>query len=406
MRLTHTLEVTQVARTIARALRMNEDLTEAIALGHDVGHTPFGHAGEAQLHKFLQNQHCPPRHMRDAVDAAGIPTADFKHNFQSVRLLSTLEKYDSDGGLGLSLQTLEGILKHTRITPKHSRDRACRYPDHLGIFGRILEPTTHWTIEGQIVAVADEITHVAHDLADVVLYGKEATASEIIAREELAPIRNTKKGEKLCSLIKDLDHRSRPTIANHLASAILTYFISSTIECAKARLDGAAATIPAFQVWGAKLRPDPSEEFEAIQEYKDKLVVNCYEVNRMDNKGEYTIRQLLDAYVSDPRQLEDSAFQRYKLAVKGVDLAEGLKRTSTGIRDDAKRFTTEELQQFCRAVESTASGSLRQVKAATLEKVPYYLLFDLDWRRAIVDQIAMMTDSLAEREFRLLYGSS
>lgn len=123
-RLTHTLEVSQIARTIARSLRLNEDLTEAIALGHDLGHTPFGHAGERVL---------------DRVCSKG-----FKHNEQSVRVVSRLEK---DGlGLNLTAEVLDGILCHTgERTPA--------------------------TREGQVVRFADKIAYMNHDIEDAVRGG-------------------------------------------------------------------------------------------------------------------------------------------------------------------------------------------------------------------------------------------
>ncbi len=117
-RLTHTLEVTQIARTIARALRLNEDLTEAIALGHDLGHTPFGHAGESVLQKCYDPQ--------------------FSHYRQSLRIVDYLER---DGqGLNLTLEVRDGILQHTNGTAQ--------------------------TLEGQIVRLADRIAYMNHDIDD------------------------------------------------------------------------------------------------------------------------------------------------------------------------------------------------------------------------------------------------
>lgn len=123
-RLTHTLEVSQVARTIARALRLNEDLTEAIALGHDLGHTPFGHAGERAL-----RQVCP---------------AGFDHNLQSVRVAERLEK--NFKGLNLTKEVLDGFCHHT------------------------WEGTPH-TLEGQIVRYADMIAYINHDIDDAIRGG-------------------------------------------------------------------------------------------------------------------------------------------------------------------------------------------------------------------------------------------
>jgi dGTPase len=128
-RLTHTLEVSQIARTIARALRLNEDLTEAIALGHDLGHTPFGHAGEKVL---------------DEIHPGG-----FKHNEQSLRVVDILE----DGkGLNLTYEVRDGILKHTGS----------------------IEPET---LEGKIVSFSDRIAYINHDIDDALRGGILETSS-------------------------------------------------------------------------------------------------------------------------------------------------------------------------------------------------------------------------------------
>ncbi|MBE3580158.1 MAG: deoxyguanosinetriphosphate triphosphohydrolase [Thermoanaerobacteraceae bacterium] len=129
-RLTHTLEVAQIARTIARALRLNEDLTEAIALGHDLGHTPFGHAGEEALNEIVPG--------------------GFKHNEQSLRVVELLE---GEGGLNLTWEVRDGILHHTG-------------------------PVKPQTLEGQIICYADRIAYINHDIDDALRAG-------IIALEDL-----------------------------------------------------------------------------------------------------------------------------------------------------------------------------------------------------------------------------
>lgn len=123
-RLTHTLEVSQISRTVARALKLNEDLTEAISLGHDLGHTPFGHAGENILNKL-----CP---------------TGFRHYKQSVRILETLEKEGQ--GLNLTKEVLDGILKHT------SGEEA-------------------FTVEGRIVRLCDKVAYINHDIEDSIRAG-------------------------------------------------------------------------------------------------------------------------------------------------------------------------------------------------------------------------------------------
>ena len=138
-RLTHSLEVAQIARSIARALLLNEDLTEAIALAHDVGHTPFGHAGQDALN------HC----MREY--------GGFEHNFQSLRVVDRLEeKYPEFDGLNLMFDTREGILKHCSL--KNAR--------HMGALGRRFINRTQPSLEAQLTNIADEIAYNNHDVDD------------------------------------------------------------------------------------------------------------------------------------------------------------------------------------------------------------------------------------------------
>ncbi len=132
-RMTHTIEVQQVARTIARALALNEDLTEAIAFGHDLGHTPFGHAGEEQLADLMPD--------------------GFRHNEQSLRIVESLER---DGrGLNLTWETRDGILKHSKVRESIAAEA----------WG------TAETLEGQIVKLADSIAYLNHDIHDAIRSG-------------------------------------------------------------------------------------------------------------------------------------------------------------------------------------------------------------------------------------------
>jgi dGTPase len=133
-RLTHTLEVSQIARTIARALRLNEDLTEAVSLGHDLGHTPFGHAGEDTLNEIIPG--------------------GFNHADQSLRVVDLLEK---DGkGLNLTFEVRDGILKHT----KGKGEILCEDPEAMAS-----------TLEGQVVRIADIIAYINHDIDDAIRGG-------------------------------------------------------------------------------------------------------------------------------------------------------------------------------------------------------------------------------------------
>ena len=162
-RLTHTLEVSRISRTIARGLRLNEDLAEAIALAHDLGHTPFGHAGENALDEILENE------------------GGFKHNEQSLRIADSLEL--GGKGLNLSYETRDGILCHT----------GNKKPE---------------TLEGSVVRIADRIAYVNHDLDDALRAG---ILRETEVPEEIICALGESNGERLNTLILDLIRESEKT---------------------------------------------------------------------------------------------------------------------------------------------------------------------------------------------------
>lgn len=169
-RLTHTLEVAQIARTIARAMRLNEDLTEAIALAHDLGHTPFGHSGETALKQIY--------------------SVDFSHTSQSLRVVDVLEK---DGrGLNLTYEVRDGIIKHSKgygeVLSKNPDDMAC-------------------TVEGRIVRVADIMAYLNHDLDDAIRSG-------VIKESQVPPICKKILGDthpqRATTMVTDLIYSSKP----------------------------------------------------------------------------------------------------------------------------------------------------------------------------------------------------
>ena len=163
-RLTHTLEVSQIARTIAKSLRLNEDLTEAIALGHDLGHTSFGHAGEAVLNEIFPG--------------------GFRHPEQSLRVVDVLEKEGK--GLNLTHEVRDGILKHS----KGEGDIVSRDPQSM--------PET---LEGQVVRVADIIAYVNHDIDDAIRAG--VIAYEDLPRECIALLGGS-QASRIDAMVKDV----------------------------------------------------------------------------------------------------------------------------------------------------------------------------------------------------------
>jgi dGTPase len=152
-RLTHSLEVAQLGRSIARSLRLNEDLVEAIALAHDLGHTPFGHAGQDALNEAMKN--------------ADAHSSGFEHNLQSLRVVDELEeRYPLFNGLNLTFETREGILKH--CSARHAK-RLCEN-EPGGVAQRFLSGGQP-SLEAQLCNLADEIAYNAHDIDDGVRSG-------------------------------------------------------------------------------------------------------------------------------------------------------------------------------------------------------------------------------------------
>jgi dGTPase len=163
-RLTHALEVSQIARVVARALGLNEDLTEAIALGHDIGHTPFGHIGESAFTECLENV---------AADFPGV-RIPFRHNEQSLRVVDVIER--KGRGLNLTEEVRDGILNHTG-------------------------PTDPFTLEGRIVKIVDRIAYVNHDIDDAIRGG--VLTPDRLPREPIRVLGET-HGERLDTLVRDM----------------------------------------------------------------------------------------------------------------------------------------------------------------------------------------------------------
>jgi dGTPase len=266
-RLTHTLEVAQIGRTIARALRANEDLVEAISLSHDLGSTPFGHASEAILHELM-------------ADHGG-----FDHNHQSLRIVEQLEqRYPEFAGLNLTWEVREGILKHES---EYDRGHATRF-----------DPELRPTLEGQIVSAADELAYNAHDLDD----GLRAGILEHRAMAELALWQEVLKRIGL-ALDKPLSDMARHQAIRTLIDLEVTELLEET----ERRLQ--AATVRS--VGDIRILSEPVVGFpEGIQRcnraLKDYLYQNLYRhyrLARMAAKASRFIQDLFNAYMAQPVQL-------------------------------------------------------------------------------------------------------
>ena len=280
-RLTHSIEVAQVARSIARALHVNEDLTEGIALAHDLGHTPFGHAGQ------------------DALNACMKSYGGFEHNLQSLRVVDELEeRYAEFPGLNLTFETREGILKHCSL--KNAAE--------LGDLGRRFIEKQQPSLEAQLTNLADEIAYNSHDVDD-------GLRSGLITVEALATITLFQEQyEKVRSQYPEL--APRRTI-HEVVRRLIGCQVIDLVETSKAALQQVNPdSIDAVRQHGEPLIAFSESMREKNLELKRFLRSNLYRhyrVHRMSAKAGRTVTALFEAYIDDPRLMPEDAQQQVAL---------------------------------------------------------------------------------------------
>ncbi len=269
-RLTHTLEVAQIARAIASNLELNEDLAEAIALAHDLGHTPFGHAGQDALNDCMR-QH-----------------GGFEHNLQSLRVVDELEeRYAAFNGLNLCYETREGILKHC------SAENA-RQLGELGL--RFLERRQP-SLEAQIANLADEIAYNNHDIDDGLRSGL-LTLDQI----ETVPLfaRHVARVRELWPDLPErrLIHETIRRMINTLVVDVLNETRSRIATAAPASVDDVRAA-PPLVAFSAELRREADE----LKRFLFDHLYRHYQVMRMTGKARRVIVELFEAFMAEPRLL-------------------------------------------------------------------------------------------------------
>ncbi|HOK56169.1 MAG TPA: deoxyguanosinetriphosphate triphosphohydrolase [bacterium] len=269
-RLTHTLEVQQIARTIARELKVNEDLVEAISLAHDLGHTPFGHKGESVLNEIMQLH--------------GFP--GFEHNRQGLRIVDYLEeRYPDFPGLNLTYEVREGIIKHMT-----SYD--------IPLIGKEFEEFIKFkspTIEAQIVNIADEIAYTCHDLDDGI-------KSEIITYKDVEDVELWKEIERISDLDKQPEKHKRHIMIRNL----INYLVVDLIEETKKNLSKINPQ-SVEDVRNSEIIVKNSEKVRTqhaeLKKFLEEKMYKHPKVIRMTEKGGRIIRELFYAYYNEPRQL-------------------------------------------------------------------------------------------------------
>ena len=276
-RLTHSIEVAQVARSIARALRVNEDLTEGIALAHDLGHTPFGHAGQ------------------DALNACMKDYGGFEHNLQSLRVIDELEeRYAEFPGLNLTFETREGILKHCSL----------KNAGALGELGRRFIEKLQPSLEAQLTNLADEIAYNSHDVDD-------GLRSGLIDVEELTEVTLFREQyETVRSLYPDLAPRRtiHEVVRRLIGCQVIDLVETSQVNLQRTSPDNSDA-VRRHEVALISFSDSMREKNLELKRFLRTRLYRHYRVHRMSAKAARTITALFEAYIDDPRLMPIEAQQ-------------------------------------------------------------------------------------------------
>jgi dGTPase len=339
-RLTHTIEVSQIARSAARFLNLNEDLAEAVALGHDLGHTPFGHSGERVLDALLRGSH---------PQAGG-----FKHNYQSVRVVDRLEKRYEEPGLNLTHDVREGILKHTLW--KRSYPFPLEFPEGLRL-------ESGGSLESQLVNWCDEIAQQTHDLED----GIPLTEEEAIESLEIARLVRTARPPE----------RERAVRRSSLIRGMIAVLTADLVETSRARIErwleaSRIATADDFYGWRDRLPGDlvsfsdrGMRFYRGLKEFVYRTIIHSFPISRYDGHARRVLAGIYQAYVANPRLLPDYVLLSLRDQI-GVRY----------LRDVALKDVDREIEESYRP------------------RPEFY--------RAVADHIAGMTDSYCNDEYRQL----
>lgn len=326
-RMTHTQAVSQIARGIAEGLKLNLYLTEAIALGHDIGHTPFGHQGERTLNDILRGKYDIIKNIK--LFEKNNYFGGFKHNYQSLRVASLLEEeYTEICGMDLSFQTLEGMIKHTKLKKNEfmleqfTNDNSAN--EHLHF-----EQEFCSTLEGQVVAIADEIAQRGHDLDD-------ALSSGAMQFEDFQKYLTVKKMKELADIVNRvnddiiaMNHNHRRFVdENELrnsrtVSAIVSYFINDVIRYSAVKInkyDYSEFEDNDYRV--SKEIISFSETAATLNKYLETIitskVINSPEVSLFDNNAHTIVKGLFKAYYNNPRLLHKGTQRKLYINLRNV----------------------------------------------------------------------------------------
>jgi len=436
-RLTHTLEVCQIATTIASYFGLDIALTEAISLGHDIGHTPFGHEGERILNFIMNGCEKIKRINNDILDNE----KGYKHNWQSLRVLTRLEKKSEDyDGLNLTNYTLWGIVNHSKLEceecerfyfDKNNNKKICSVDNNNSIdkcknnlkidfykkncndfLKKIInnENNESWTFEGLIVSQADEIAQRHHDIEDGIianLINKNELIEKFEKCFESTKLYNSKK-YKYRQLVKEIRDKTNNEYYLPLLSRLIVDFLAmnliNNIEENFEKLMGEYNIKSNKDFYDNKLEiynkekdilriVDYNENFgkqeKKFKEYLKNRILSSFKAQSMDGKANYIIKKLFKAFISNPQQLPDKTIISFYRNYDGNYLDKNINRDkkmglyfSPALIGDLR----EKLK-----VDHFKNCNDNRYKCALL--------------RTICDYVSGMTDNYALNQYELLYGT-
>ena len=295
-RLTHSIEVAQIGRSIARALRLNEDLTEAISLAHDLGHTPFGHAGQDALHACMRG------------------SGGFEHNLQSLRVVDLLEtRYAAFDGLNLTFETREGILKHCSVANARK----------LGELGERFVRKQQPSLEAQIANIADEIAYNNHDVDD-------GLRSGLLTLDQLRDVPAFARHlNEVTKLYPDLvDRRLIHETVRRMINALINDLVTTSrlnIRRAKVASPQEVRASRALVCFSAEM----AAEQRQLKQFLRHNLYQHYLVARMANKARRIVSDLFGAFQADPRMLPP----QYRTDAGAAPLARSIADYIAGMTD-------------------------------------------------------------------------
>lgn len=277
-RLTHTLEVAQIGRTTASLLKINPDLTEAMALAHDLGHTPFGHAGQTALNRCMQ-------------DWGG-----FEHNLQSLRIVDLLEEqYPTFDGLNLTWETREGILKHC------SRENALR----LGALGERFLKGEQPSLEAQLVNIADAIAYSTHDIDD----GLRVGYLDAAGLESSVPLYERFAKEVRAEYSNIAERRVQKEIVRRIIGCMVDDLVTQSQKNIDEAAPKSVDEVRALSEPLVSFSEDMLQQVRGLKSYLMDNLYRHYKVLRVTNKSAKLIKDLFDAFYAHP-ELLPPAYQK------------------------------------------------------------------------------------------------